>query len=140
MIEKYLKNKGIGAFLCALAAILGIITAIIFLATQAEASPVGHVAGPLGGVLLIIASVLMIALYFFPVRFGALVGVVLYTISFTTILTKIYYFFADMINGVTYAGGQAGLCLFYLIGSLLCTVLCVVACFFPQNRDGSELI
>lgn len=140
MLDKYLKNKGIGAFLCALAGLLGIVTAIVFLATQEAASPVGHIAGPAGGVVLIIASLLMFALYFFPVRFGALAGVVLYVVSFTMILTKIYYFFADIINGVTYAGGQAGLCLFYLIGSLLCTLLCVVACFFSQNRDNSELI
>ncbi len=140
MIDKYLRNKGIGAFLCLAAALLGLVTAIVFLATQEAASPVGHIAGPTGGILLIIASLAMIALYFFPVRFGALVGAVLYIVSFTTILTKIYYFFADIINGVTYAGGEAGLCLFYLIGSLIAAVFCVVACFFPQTRDQSELI
>lgn len=140
MIEKYLKNKGIGAFLCAAAALLGIITAIIFLATQESASPVGHIAGPAGGIILLIASIAMIALYFFPVRFGALVGTVLYVLSFTLILTKIYYVFADIINGVTFAGGQAGLCIFYLVGSLICTVLCVVASFFSQTKDSSELI
>lgn len=138
MLEKYLKNRDIGGFLCAGAALVALVTSIVFFATQASASPLGH-DGVLAGVFLLIGALAMIALYVFPMRFTALVGTLVFTAAFAAVFIQINTVFADVINNVTYAGGNFGMCMFYLIGSLIACLLCVTACFFKQTKDGSEM-
>ena len=50
-MNKGLKNKGLGSWFCLAAALVALITGIVFLLTQATAAPLGH-SGTMAGVVL----------------------------------------------------------------------------------------
>ena len=49
-MNKGLKNKGLGSWFCLAAALVALITGIVFLSTQATAAPLGH-SGTMPGVV-----------------------------------------------------------------------------------------
>ena len=49
-MNKGLKNKGLGSWFCLAAALVALITGIVFLLTQATAAPLGH-SGTMAGVV-----------------------------------------------------------------------------------------
>lgn len=134
MLNMGIKNKAAGSYLSLAAAVVALVTAIVFLATQATAAPLGH-DGNAPGVVLLAGVAAAIVLFIFPVRFGALIQAVIYNIALYLVVVQLYFVFADVINHVTFAGGNAGLCVFYMAGTLVCCLLSVVACFFKQTRD-----
>lgn len=137
MLNERMKNKALGSYLCLAAALAALITGIIFLATQATAAPLGH-DGIAPGVVLLVGAAAGILLFLFPVRFGALVQAVIYNVALYLVVVQLYFVFADIINKLTYAGGNAGLCVFYMGGALVAAVLSVAACFFKQCRDDDQ--
>ena len=54
-MNKGLKNKGLGSWFCLAAALVALITGIVFLSTQATAAPLGH-AGTMPGVVLLVGA------------------------------------------------------------------------------------
>lgn len=137
MLNERMKNKALGSVLCLAAALVALITGTIFLATQATAAPLGH-DGAVPGVTLLIGAAAGILLFLFPVRFGALVQAVIYNVALYLMVVQLYFVFADIINHVTYAGGNAGLCVFYMAGALIAAILTVVACFYKQCKDDDQ--
>lgn len=137
MLNERMKNKALGSYLCLAAALVALVTGIIFLATQATAAPLGH-DGIAPGVVLLLGAAAGILLFLFPVRFGALVQAIIYNVALYLVVVQLYFVFADIINKLTYAGGNAGLCVFYMGGTLVAAVLSVVACFFKQCRDDDQ--
>ncbi len=137
MLERK-KNKSIGSYLCLVAAFVALATAICFLLTQKTAAPLGHT-GSLPGMVLIVGAVLSIVMYFVPVRFGALIQAVIYNIALYLVVVQLYFVFADVINHVTYAGGNPGLCVFYMVATFVAALLCIVACFMKQTKDEEEV-
>ena len=131
------KSKALGSYLCLAAALLALVTAIVFLATQAEAAPLGH-DGVQPGMILLAGVVVAAILFVVPLRFGALIQVIIYNIALYFMVVQLYFVFADVINNVTYAGGNAKLCVFYMAATLVVCLLSIVACFFPQTKDGDE--
>ena len=129
------KKKTLGSFLCLAAALVALVTAIVFLATQATAAPLGHT-GTMPGIVLLAGVAAAVVFFLFPVRFGALIQAILYNIALYLVVVQLYFVFADVINKVTYAGGNAGLCVFYMAGTFVACLLSVAACFFPQLRDN----
>ena len=136
-MNERIKNKALGSYLCLAAALVALITGIIFLSTQATAAPLGH-DGIAPGVVLLIGAAAGILLFLFPVRFGALVQAVIYNVALYLVVVQLYFVFADIINKLTYAGGNAGLCVFYMAGTLVAAVLSVAACFFKQCKDDDR--
>ncbi|MBM6774483.1 bacterial Ig-like domain-containing protein [Olsenella profusa] len=137
-----MKNRGVGGVLCLVAGLVALVTAVVFFATQAEAAPLGHT-GIMPGVALLAGVVVTVALTLVPLRFGALIQTVVYGVAVYFSVTQLYLVFADVIFSVTYAGGNALLCVMYMAGALLSCVLCVVACFFEKpvsqkDRQGSK--
>lgn len=137
MLNERMKNKALGSYLCLAAALAALATGIVFLATQASAAPLGH-DGAAPGAVLLAGAAAGILLFLFPVRFGALVQAVLYNIALYLMVVQLYFVFADLINHVTYAGGNAGLCVLYMAGALIAAVLAVAACFFKQCGDDDQ--
>ncbi|WP_294517625.1 bacterial Ig-like domain-containing protein [uncultured Pseudoflavonifractor sp.] len=137
MLKMGIKNKAAGSYLSLVAALVALVTAIVFLATQATAAPLGH-DGTAPGVVLLAGVAAAVVLFIFPIRFGALIQAIIYNIALYLVVVQLYFVFADVINNVTFAGGNAGLCVFYMMGTLVCCLLSVVACFFKQTRDESE--
>ena len=138
MLNEHIKSKAPGSYLCLAAALVALVTAIIFLATQATAAPLGHT-GAMPGIILLAGVAAAIVLFLFPVRFGALIQAIIYNIALYLVVVQLYFVFADVINHVTYAGGNAGLCVFYMAGTLIACLLSVAACFFPQTADDDKL-
>ena len=134
MLKMGIKNKAAGSYLSLAAAVVALVTAIVFLATQATAAPLGH-DGNAPGVVLLAGVAAAIVLFIFPVRFGALIQAIIYNIALYLVVVQLYFVFADVINHVTFAGGNAGLCVLYMAGTLVSCLLSVAACFFRQTRD-----
>jgi len=133
MLNERIKNKAIGSHLCLAAALLALVTAIVFLATQATAAPLGH-DGNTPGIVLLVGVVVSVLLYLFPIPFAALIQAVIYNIALYLVVVQLYFVFADVINNVTYAGGNAGLCVFYMVATFVVCLISVVACFCPQTK------
>ena len=137
MLVERMKSRGLGSLLCLVAALVALVTAVVFFMTQADAAPVGHT-GIMPGVALVAGVVVSLALTLVPVRFGALVQAIVYGVALYLSVTQLYLVFADVINQVTYAGGNPMLCIMYMAGAFLSCLLCVVACFFEQPVSAED--
>lgn len=137
MLNERVKNKALGSYLCLAAALVALVTAIVFLATQATAAPLGH-DGNAPGVVLLLGVAAAVMLFLVPVRFGALIQAAIYNVALYLVVVQLYFVFADVINHVTYAGGNAGLCVFYIVGTFIACLLSTVACFFKQCKDDDK--
>lgn len=142
MQNERMKGRGLGSMLCAAAALVALVTAVVFFLTQADAAPLGHT-GIMPGVALLAGVLVAAILWLVPVRFGALIQAIVYGVALYLSVTQLYLVFADVINQVTYAGGNAGLCVMYMAGAFLSSLLCVIACFFeepvsPELRASSK--
>ena len=135
-MNKLLKNKASGSYLCLAAAVVALITAIVFLATQETAAPLGHT-GTLPGVVLLVGAAASLIFFFVSVPFSALIQAVIYNAALYLVVVQLYFVFADVINHVTFAGGNAGLCVFYMAGALVAALLSVIACFCKQTQAGN---
>lgn len=132
------KNKSLGSYISLAAAFIALATAIIFLLTQKTASPLGH-SGALPGIVLIVGAIVSFAMFFIPVRFGSLIQAAIYNVAFYLVTVQLYLVFADVINHVTYAGGNPGLCVFYMIATFVAALLSVIACFMKQTKDEEKV-
>lgn len=137
MLNERIKNKAPGSYLCLAAALVALVTAIVFLTTQATAAPLGHT-GTTPGIVLLAGVAAAIVFFLVPVRFGALIQAIIYNIALYLVVVQLYFVFADVINHVTFAGGNAGLCVFYMAGTLVACLLSVVACFFKQTKNDDR--
>lgn len=137
MLVERMKSRGLGSLLCLVAALVALVTAVAFFATQADAAPLGHT-GIMPGLALVAGVAVGIALTLVPVRFGALVQTVVYGVALYLMVTQLYLVFADVINQVTYAGGNAGLCVMYMAGTFASCLLCVIACFLEQPVSAAD--
>ena len=126
-MNKGLKNKGLGSWFCLAAALVALITGIVFLSTQATAAPLGH-SGTMAGVGLLVGAAASLVFFFVSVPFSALIQAVIYNIALYLVVVQLYFVFADVINHVTFAGGNAGLCVFYMVGAFIACLLSVIAC------------
>ena len=69
-MNKGLKNKGLGSWFCLAAALVALITGIVFLSTQATAAPLGH-SGTMPGVVLLVGAAASLVFFFVSVPFSA---------------------------------------------------------------------
>ena len=137
MLER-LKNKAIGSYVSLAAALVALVTAICFLMTQESAAPLGHT-GSMPGMVLLIGAALAIIMFFVPVRFGSFIQVVIYNVALYLVVIQLYFVFADVINHVTFAGGNPTLCVFYMVGTFIAALLCVISCFMKQTKTDEEV-
>lgn len=68
-MNKGLKNKGLGSWFCLAAALVALITGIVFLSTQATAAPLGH-SGTMPGVVLLVGAAASLVFFFVSVPLG----------------------------------------------------------------------
>ncbi|MCR5102417.1 MAG: bacterial Ig-like domain-containing protein [Butyrivibrio sp.] len=137
MLER-IKNKALGSYLSLVAALVALGTGICFLLTQESAAPLGHT-GTMPGLVLLVGAVISIVMFFVPVRFGAFIQAAIYNVALYLVVVQLYFVFADVINHVTFAGGNPTLCVFYMVGTFVAALLCVIACFMDQTKDAEEV-
>lgn len=136
-VNKRKRKLGAGSYLTLVTAILALIVALVFLMTQADAAPFGHT-GTTPGIVLLVGAAVSLLLFCFPVGFVALVSVGTYGFAFYLMVVQLYIVFADVINNVTYAGGNLNLCMFYMIGTFAVLLLSAIGCFLKRVSDEDE--
>ena len=94
-MNKGLKNKGLGSWFCLAAALVALITGIVFLSTQATAAPLGH-SGTMPGVVLLVGAAASLVFFFVSVPFSALIQAVIYNIALYLVVVQLYFVFADV--------------------------------------------
>ena len=87
-MNKGLKNKGLGSWFCLAAALVALITGIVFLLTQATAAPLGH-SGTMPGVVLLVGAAASLVFFFVSVPFSALIQAVIYNIALYLVVVQL---------------------------------------------------
>ena len=90
-MNKGLKNKGLGSWFCLAAALVALITGIVFLLTQATAAPLGH-SGTMAGVVLLVGAAASLVFFFVSVPFSALIQAVIYNIALYLVVVQLIRF------------------------------------------------
>lgn len=138
-MKDMIKNKGLGYWLCAGAAVAALVISIVVFATYKSALP-NQQSGIVAAVLLLAGFAAQIVFTFVPVRFAHIVPLALYTASLGVIINLIAPAIADQANGVHYQGGSFGMCMFYLIAAFVVVGVCIASGFFAQTKNDSEKI
>ena len=138
--KELIKNKGLGYWICAGAAVVALIMAIVVFATWDNVLPNRVTDGYVIGIVFLIAFVVQAVVTFFPIRFAAVVSVGIYGITFGVILLRIAEAIADYFNKVAYQGGNFVACVLYAVICLVLILGSVAACFFSQTKDEKYLI
>ena len=86
-MNKGLKNKGLGSWFCLAAALVALITGIVFLLTQATAAPLGH-SGTMAGVVLLVGAAASLVFFFVSVPFSALIQAGIYNIALYLVVVQ----------------------------------------------------
>ena len=138
MFKKLIENKSIGYFMAAGIAVLALLTAIIFMATQ-EGNMGNYASGVAPqtiGVFLLAGFVVELVFLVLPqYRAIHIVALVMYGLAFYKETILIPDFIAGKINNVEYNGGSFGLNMFYFIMLLIIVVLSVVVSFLGFYKD-----
>ena len=138
-MKDMIKNKGLGYWLCAGAAVAALVISIVVFATYKSALP-NQQSGVVAAVLLLAGFAAQIVFTFVPVRFAHIVPLALYAASLGVIINLIAPAIADQANGVHYQGGSFGMCMFYLIAAFVVVGVCIASGFFAQTKNDSEKI
>ena len=144
MLDKFLKNKGIGYYLVAVATLLALLTAIIFFMTyknptleaQMGNKASGFVVETIGVFLIAGVIVELVVLVMPEYRFFQIAAVVMFGLAFYKDILVIPDFIIGKINKVEYNGGNFGLNMFFFIAILLVVLLAVVAPFIGLVKEN----
>ena len=145
MLEKFLKNKGIGYYLVAIATLLALITAIVFFFTYRNPSldaqmgnkASGYVVETIGVFLIAGVVVELVVLAMPEFRFFQIAAVVMFGLAFYKDILIIPDFIIGKINRVEYNGGNFGLNMFFFIAILVVVLLAVVAPFIGLVKENA---
>lgn len=138
MIKDFIKTKSIGYFMAAGIALLSLITAIIFFATQE--GNMGNYASGVGpetiGVFLLAGFVVELVLLVLPqYRFIHIIALVMFGLAFYKETILIPDFIAGKINNVEYNGGSFNLNMLYFILLFIIVVVSIVVAFLGFYKD-----
>ena len=144
MLDKFLKNKGIGYYLVAVATLLALITAIVFFMTyktptleaQMGNKASGFVVETIGVFLIAGVVVELVVLAMPEFRFFQIAAVVMFGLAFYKDILVIPDFIIGKINNVEYNGGNFGLNMFFFVAILLVVLLAVVAPFIGLVKEN----
>lgn len=139
-LKEQIKNKGLGYWICTVAAVVALVLAIVIFATYKTAFANRITGGASIAVVLLVAVAVQVVATLFSIRFVAVISVALYGISFGVTLQKIAPTVADYFNNVAFQGGNYGMCIAFAVLTLVLTLAGVVACFFAQNKKDEYLV
>lgn len=143
MLDKFLKNKGIGYYLVIVATLLALVTAVVFFLTyrnptleaQMGNKASGFVVDTIGVFLIAGVVVELVVLAMPEFRFFQIAAVVMFGLAFYKDILVIPDFIIGKINDVEYNGGNFGLNMFFFIAILLVVLLAVVAPFIGLVKE-----
>ena len=143
MLDKFLKNKGIGYYLVIVATLLALVTAVVFFLTYRNPSleaqmgnkASGFVVDTIGVFLIAGVVVELVVLAMPEFRFFQIAAVVMFGLAFYKDILVIPDFIIGKVNDVEYNGGNFGLNMFFFIAILLVVLLAVVAPFIGLVKE-----
>ena len=144
MLDKFLKNKGIGYYLVIVATLLALVTAVVFFLTyrnptleaQMGNKASGFVVETIGVFLIAGVVVELVVLAMPEFRFFQIAAVVMFGLAFYKDILVIPDFIIGKINNVEYNGGNFGLNMFFFVAILLVVLLAVVAPFIGLVKEN----
>lgn len=136
-MKKLTANKGLGWWIDSAVAVLGLVLAVIMLATYQSVLPNGKSA-VVPALLLIAAFAVQVGVSYVSVKCAGYLSVLLYSAAFAVTATKIPEMMAEMVNRTNYVMGSVAGCLFYIIAAFVLAAAAVVACFFAQTADAQR--
>lgn len=131
-----LKNKGIGFYLEAVAAILAIVTLVLGVNGKALTNNAN-----IGIDVIIVVAIgvaCAIAGFFVDFDFWTLLPAVCFFVAFGMIISGGAAVIVDKINNISFVGGDFTQVVTYLILLGVSSLLCIVACFFGRKRKTQE--
>ena len=139
--KKLIENKSVGYFMAAGIALLSLITAVFFIATQN--GNMGNYAAGVGpetiGVFLLAGFVVEVVALLLPqYRFIHIAALVMYGLAFYKETILIPDFIAGKINNVEYNGGSFGLNMTYFALLFIIVVASVVVAFLGFYKDEKQ--
>ena len=151
-IKNFFKNKAIGYYMVAGAALFAIILAIVFFSTYNNPNissindapvmgnkSVGYVPITIG-IFLIAGLVIELVVLAMPeFRFFHLAAIVMFGLAIYKDVLIMGDFFAGMGTGVFYNGGNVGLNFFYFIALIVIELVAVVASFIGFVKEPDQL-
>ena len=129
-----LNNKGKSWYLCAIAAVIALVTALYILFSYKTVLP-NSLNGTDIVLVLLIGVVLQVVVTVFPLGFAPLLSVICYGIAFGLVLNKIPPAIVDKINGIFYNGGNFEGCMIYATGTCAAVLLSLIACFLSKGEE-----
>ena len=143
MLEKFFRNKAIGYYLVMAAAVLSLITAIVFfmtyrtpdLVTQMGNKASTYVPETIGIFLLAGFVVELVVLWGPKNRFFQLAAIVMFGMALYKDILIAADFIVGFINKVMYNGGNPGLNMYYLVSIVIIALLAVVAPFIGLVKE-----
>lgn len=145
MFEKFFKTKAVGYYLVAAAAILSLVTALVFFATYRTPDLVtqmgnkapGYVPDTIG-VFLIAGFVIELVVLIGPKnRFFQLAAIVMFGMALYKDILLFPDFIVGKINNVEYNGGNFNLNLYFFISLMVIVLLAVVAPFIGLVKEDA---
>ena len=143
MFEKFFKNKAIGYYLVAAAALLSLIVAIVFFFTYRTPSLEAQMGNKASGFVVETIGIFLIAGFVVELvvlvspefRFFQIAAIVMFGLAFYKDILVIPDFIIGKINNVEYNGGNFGLNMFFFISILVIVILAVVAPFIGLVKE-----
>ena len=143
-MQNFFKKLGIGYFIAAGAAVLALITAIIFFPTYkaAMANNASALVPQTIGIFLIAGVIVEAALLVVPqYRFIHIGAMVMYALALFKEILLIPPLIADEINNVHYQGGNLGTNVFYMVMLVIIVAAAIAAPlvgFYKKEEDVNE--
>lgn len=143
MIQKFFKNKAVGYYLVMAAALLSLVTAIVFFATYRNPNLEAQMGAKAGiyvpdtiGVFLIAGFVIELVVLVGPKnRFFQIAAVAMFGMALYKDILIAADFIVGYINNVMYNGGNPGLNMYFLVSLLIIAIVSVVACFLGFVKE-----
>ena len=143
MLQKFFKDKAIGYYLVMAAALLSLITAIVFFATyrtpdleaQMGAKAPAYVPDTIGIFLAAGFVIELVVLWGPKNRFFQIAAIVMFGMALYKDILIAADFIVGYINNVMYNGGNPPLNIYYLVSIVIIALLAVVAPFIGLVKE-----
>lgn len=132
MIKEGFKNRTIGFYLSLCAALLAIISAILYISLDFSDKTFSL----FGFIFALLGALSIVLLFFVRKDYLAFIPTLLYSVAFAFVLRYTLPSLSDVWNGVNFIGGNAFLGLAFSIVFLILSVIGIITSFIGINKNN----
>ena len=130
MLNKLFKDRTIGFYLCLGAAVIALISSIIFIAVDYGDITFSTVAF----VLMLIGALSTVAVIFTDFKFVTIIPVLFYSIALGVHVYTVVPSLTDLFTGVVFYGGNQGIAIAFTIIFAIATIAAIASSFMAQKK------